>query len=307
MKTIKLLGTALLTIASYAVINAQCTASGTVTLTGNPGEISITDNSTSSGGGTYSYITFFNNTTSQNAGYVNLQPTTTSATYTFTDNGTYTYYLEAGDSLTNCYDSIGGTFVITGLSGGTTCGADFTLYQDSINQGLYYAWNTSTGNGLSYSWDFGDGSTSSTAYPTHTYASVGNYLICLTVSDGNGCSDTYCDTINVVVKAAGTSLQVLAPGQVVGVQELKAFNEVSVYPNPTSGTFRLSIDAAENINATVCITNLMGQVVDQVVISTFVGANEIVFNEENLLSGIYLVNLIEEGTGKVTTMKLIKE
>ena len=307
MKTFKLFGTAVLTFASAAIISAQCVASGSVTLTGNPGEISIVDNSTSSGGGLYSYISFYNNTTSQNAGYVNLQPTTTTATYTFTDNGNYTYYLEAGDSLTNCYDSIGGTFTISGLSGGSNCGADFSLYQDSINQGLYYAWNTSTGSGLSYSWDFGDGNTSTVAYPTHTYASVGNYLICLTVADGNGCSDTYCDTIVIVVKAAGTTLNVLAPGQVVSVEEVSLMNEVSVYPNPTHGTFRLSVNASGNMNVLVNISNLAGQVLDQQNIQMNTGANEIIFNQSQLANGIYLVNVINEKSGEVSTMKLIKE
>lgn len=307
MKTIKLLGTAILTLTSAAILHAQCTANATVTLTGNPGEISITDNSTSSGGGTYSYISFYNTTTSQNAGYVNLQPYTTSATYTFTDNGNYNYYLEAGDSLTNCSDSIGGTFVITGLTGGTTCSADFSLYQDSTNQGQYYAWNNSTGTGLTYSWDFGDGSTSNAAYPTNTYASVGNYLICLTVDDGNGCTDTFCDTINVVVKAAGTSLTVLAPGQTVGVEEVSLMNEVNLYPNPTKGAFRLSVNVAENMSVLVNVTNLTGQVIEQANIQLSQGSNEVVFNQDQLTAGIYLVNVISEETGEVSTIKLIKE
>ena len=307
MKTFRLLGTAVLAIASATIMNAQCVANGSVTLTGNPGEVLITDNSTSSGGGTYSYISFYNNTTSQNAGYVNLQPTTTSANYTFTTNGNYTYYLEAGDSLTSCYDSIGGSFTISGLGGGASCNADFNLYQDSVNQGLYYAWNNSTGTNLTYSWDFGDGNSSALAYPTHTYAAVGSYSICLTVADGTGCTDTQCDTIVVVVKAAGTTLNVLAPGQVVRVEEVSLMSDVAIYPNPTHGTFRLSVNVSTNIDALVKISNLSGQVLDQQNIQMNMGANEIIFNQSQLANGIYLVNVINENSGEVSTMKLIKE
>lgn len=39
---------------------------------------------------------------------------------------------------------------------------------------------------LNYSWDFGDGSTSTSANPTHTYSQQGNYTATLTVSNDHG-------------------------------------------------------------------------------------------------------------------------
>jgi len=50
--------------------------------------------------------------------------------------------------------------------------------------------NSSIGVGLSYYWEFGDGDTSSTASPTHTYAQEGTYTITLRVTDINGCDST---------------------------------------------------------------------------------------------------------------------
>ncbi|MFN4246166.1 MAG: PKD domain-containing protein [Flavipsychrobacter sp.] len=39
-----------------------------------------------------------------------------------------------------------------------------------------------------YLWDFGDGNTSSSANPTHTYTAFGNYTVTLLVTNGNSCS-----------------------------------------------------------------------------------------------------------------------
>ena len=47
---------------------------------------------------------------------------------------------------------------------------------------------------VSYAWDFGDGSTSSNAFPQHTYANYGTYNVCLTVSSAN-CTTIYCDSV----------------------------------------------------------------------------------------------------------------
>jgi glucose/arabinose dehydrogenase len=52
------------------------------------------------------------------------------------------------------------------------------------------------GQALTYSWDFGDGNTSTTANPTHTYTVGGQYIVRLTVTDPGNLSDTDQRTIN---------------------------------------------------------------------------------------------------------------
>jgi glucose/arabinose dehydrogenase/PKD repeat protein len=53
------------------------------------------------------------------------------------------------------------------------------------------------GQPLTYSWNFGDGSTSTAANPSHTYASRGTYTVRLTVSDGVNSSQSTPITISV--------------------------------------------------------------------------------------------------------------
>jgi chitodextrinase len=48
-----------------------------------------------------------------------------------------------------------------------------------------------------WSWDFGDGQGSSQRNPTHTYAGPDSYTVRLTVTDADGASDTYTQTVYV--------------------------------------------------------------------------------------------------------------
>lgn len=397
MKTIKLLTTALLSLSVGAVMQAQtCQASATIAPTANPGEITITDLSTTSSGAaaTYSFMSFYQMPNWVYQGTVNLQPNSTSATYTFNQNGNYTYLIEVQDSITNCSDSSGGTFTITNIanasncdasfygntannqntieffstgnnsssttyywdfgdgntssiaipshtyassgwqyvcltvidslgstcydnycdsvyaSGNSTppCNASFYLFQDSVNAGVYYAWNNSTGSNLNYHWDFGDGNISNLAYPIHIYNSVGTYTLCLTVSDNNGCADTTCQTLTVVVKANGTTLNVLEPGQAMSVhEELTTIEDVNLFPNPSNGNFRLTLNSIQNVDIVVNTINLMGQTLKSTTINLDQGNNEIIFSNEDIPSGIYLMNIINEKTGETIIKKMIKE
>jgi type 1 glutamine amidotransferase len=54
------------------------------------------------------------------------------------------------------------------------------------------------GDALTYSWDFGDGGTSTSQNPTHTYQQLGYYDATLTVSDGKGGTATRTVLVNVL-------------------------------------------------------------------------------------------------------------
>lgn len=50
----------------------------------------------------------------------------------------------------------------------------------------------------SYAWNFGDGGTSTSANPTHTYTAAGNYTVTLTVTNSAGCSSFISHPVVVV-------------------------------------------------------------------------------------------------------------
>ncbi len=79
-------------------------------------------------------------------------------------------------------------------SGVTIIGLD-AKFVDTIVLNIVSFDNVSQ-NATSYSWDFGDGTTSTLANPpAKEYCNNGEYLVTLTVSDDNGNSDTFQDTI----------------------------------------------------------------------------------------------------------------
>src|SRR5206468_3144743 len=59
--------------------------------------------------------------------------------------------------------------------------------------------NTSSG-AASYVWNFGDGSTSTDANPTHTYAGIGTYTVKLVAMTSPGCTDSVSHDVKVNTK-----------------------------------------------------------------------------------------------------------
>ncbi|AMM21989.1 hypothetical protein AX769_19865 [Frondihabitans sp. PAMC 28766] len=61
------------------------------------------------------------------------------------------------------------------------------------------------GSIASYAWDFGDGATSTSSIPSHTYASAGTYTVKLTVTDANGVTGTSSQQVVVTAPTPPTA------------------------------------------------------------------------------------------------------
>lgn len=77
--------------------------------------------------------------------------------------------------------------------------ANFTSTQTDLLEIQFTDLSTAaSGNNITaWEWDFGDSNLSTSQHPMHTYLAPGDYDVCLTVTDNNGCSDTYCTSIFV--------------------------------------------------------------------------------------------------------------
>lgn len=72
--------------------------------------------------------------------------------------------------------------------------------------------NTSLG-GQQFLWDFGDGTTSTQAYPTHLYTNTGTYTVRLTATDNFTCNKTDDTTATITVIEGPVSLFTYSPTQ----------------------------------------------------------------------------------------------
>jgi gliding motility-associated-like protein len=73
---------------------------------------------------------------------------------------------------------------------------------DSVSCAIPFAVNftNSSTNVASVFWDFGDGSTSNSANPSHTYQQEGNYTVRLFVTNASGCTDSLVKTDFIKIK-----------------------------------------------------------------------------------------------------------
>ena len=78
----------------------------------------------------------------------------------------------------------------------STCNASFTFQATGLSVSFTDA-STSTNAISSWQWDFGDGNTSASQNPSHTYAVADTYYVCLTIHDNHGCSSTFCHHVTV--------------------------------------------------------------------------------------------------------------
>lgn len=128
----------------------------------------------------------------------------------------------------------------------------------STPSGLSVSFSDLSSNAVSYAWDFGDGSTSTTQNPSHAYAQVGSYTVCLTITSACNRSATQCATVNVCVPPVATwTYTQPSPGTLV-------FTDGSQYATSwlwsfgngaTSGTPNPSHTYTQNATVTVCLTS----------------------------------------------------
>ena len=188
--------TVCLAIATPTCVDSFCQ---TIVIGNTPGCDATFTASTNPTGG----VTVFNAVNPVQGGIYILDPGDGSApvfgfpplTHVYTASGTYTPCLTVIDSLTGCTATYCDSIVIN-VGTPTNCQADFSYFPAvGNNTFLFLDSSFAPGPQIFYAWDFGDGNTSTQQDPVHTFTTPGPWLVCLTISDGQGCSDSICQVV----------------------------------------------------------------------------------------------------------------
>ena len=158
-------------------------------------------------------------------------------------NGNFQGTLYVGDDV--LYNQSGSTEGFIAKFGTDECYCPPPVAQfeyDSIpNQSDFIFTYTGTEELDSIMWSFGDGHVSFDTNPQHQFAQAGNYNVCVIAYNSCG-SDTSCVHITVQNQ--------------VGIQALKEFENVKIYPNPVRDVLRIS---GKPLGTRVEIFNAVGQ------------------------------------------------
>jgi PKD repeat protein len=286
----------LFALITYVGTYAQSTCTASFNTTNNDPSFTFTNTSQSSSNPTFAYWNFGDSNTSNSW----------DANHTYANNGTYLVTLQLFSNDSMCWSTEYDTVVVTNGNASSNCQAGFYAFQDSTNTSLVWVVNTSTSPNppMTYFWDFGDGNNSTAAYPQHTYANYGSYLVCVTITDALGCSDMYCDSISVTQRSSGFSINVVDPAA-LGVEEVENINNVSdIYPNPATNNFNIDINLMEATNINVTVYDITGKVVNTGTHNLSQGTNQLNVSTGNMSNGMYTVVVTDNKT--VITRKLFK-
>ncbi len=182
-------------------------------------------------------------------------------------------YFDINQATTANGNNVAGTLVVTDSSSGGT----------AINP-------------LTYSWSFGDGNTGTGTQLTHTYSGNGPYQICLTVSDGLGCTDTYCDTVSVdslgmIIEAEGFTLVIGEYDAPLSINNTSISNSINIFPNPATDFVNIQFNAGEKALNRITMYDLSGKVVFEDN-GTNTSANMVTIDTENIEPGTYLIQML---------------
>jgi PKD repeat protein len=300
-----------------ATLDNGCSTSVTnsaIAVVGSGGPVASFNSSMIVGGGCNTGVQFTSTSTGATTytwnygdGTVSVNSSNPTIFHAYSSVGTYNVTLTASNGT--CSSTSATTPVVVTATGNAVPEAAFNIINrpavQCITGNRYDFFNTTQLNGWgwvpTYSWDFGDGTTSTaTMAYGKTYATAGTYTVTLTAVSNLGCSATATMDVTVNGLPCAGMIAGTTPGNydgpntygaattiASGVEESADIsNKVGLYPNPTRGNFRLTIENVKGNKATITIVDMLGREVYQHNYN-ILGTEYIDINDLNLAEGKY--------------------
>jgi PKD repeat protein len=283
--------------ASITVLSQTCNLTPNFGFTVNGSNVAFS-NSTQGTSSTTVYHWMFANGNTSNA--------QTPPNQNFLYNGTYTVTLFATDSINYfCGSLITKTINITNAP--CFASSQFSMVKD-LSAMPSIVWNatpTYSTNVVSAVWNWGDNSTSTGLFPSHTYSSTGLYNICLTVSVSCGQMTTSCMASNINRSAESSQIaSVKVLNLISSVKEEDArTKKVVLFPNPNKGSFQLYVNEVPILE--IKILDLQGKEVYKAYPIVNEGFCRVNLPEH--LEGVYLVCIEGENLKQKERLVIVKD
>ncbi|CAN5537673.1 hypothetical protein BH10BAC1_BH10BAC1_01170 [soil metagenome] len=211
-------------------------------------------------------------------------------THVYATPGTYWACLTITDTAGSCSD----TYCSSIYSGGSTgCNAYFYIVQDSFDLYNYFVYNASyvSSGSMTYFWDFGDGTTSTLPYPSHTYADTIPVQLCLTITDGASCTSTFCDSI-LTPGRSGTPFTISVMNPMAISENENSITSLENYPNPFSDNTTINYSINKDANVSISIIDLLGNKIAEITNENKAsGEYSTTWNSQGVSEGMYLLQL----------------
>lgn len=253
----------------------------------------------------------------------NIVTTSNTSSHTYTANGTYWMCAWVYDSTGICtYTSACQNIVVNNAALlPLSCNpVSFTAWADSANPQIWYYNYTpiqpSGGNPpytiTAYFWDFGDGNSSTAAFPSYTYAVPGAYTVCINITwkdaNNDSCISTSCMQINRLINGGNANDNNVLSGNakylypaITGVS-ISEKPIVKIYPNPVNEQLNINLNKA--ISGDVVIYDISGRMI---VNSKVDNSMKTTLNITNLDKGIYILKIKDHLQNEIHSQTFIKE
>ena len=136
------------------------------------------------------------------------------------------------------------------LSDGDAPDVAFGASASTIRSAQTIEFQSESAQAVQWAWDFGDGNTSTEQNPTHTYTQPGTYLVRLTVTNAEGCSNTAAAEITVDDVTSTRQQQRLA-------------QQIQLIPNPVIDQLTIQYTFDQPWHLRIRLTDLTGRTIRQ--------------------------------------------
>jgi PKD repeat protein len=229
---------------------------------------------------------------------------------TYSSGGAKIIQLTIIDTLQSCsatkYDSI---FLVAPTP---LCSASFTMAIDTSTPFNFFLLNTSlVQSNSTFLWNFGDGTSSNSNTPSHTYANFGSYLVCLTVSD-TFCTSVFCDSVGmdstgILLKSGAFGFKTLDYTTNAGANSLAqsfGLNQHAIYPNPSNAIFNVETNLKSASPISYQVTDISGKIILFKATLAPAGKHTEAIDLNDVQTSIYFLSIFSnEG---ISTHKVIK-